>query len=215
MSKKEFKRAIELNPNYPTARHWYYIYLRDMGRFDEALAEIKRAQELDPLSLVINVSLTRAHLLKGDVNTCIEQIKKLIELHPNYAPNHSFLGLAYIKQGRYTEALAEMQKAVKLQRSSDSLANLGYANAISGKQLEANAIIRELEGRYAKREAPGREISAVYAALGKNDQAFAWLEKDFQVRSGDFSTITWHPTLDSLRNDPRYADLLRRMNLSR
>jgi len=150
-SEKEFKRAIELNPNYPTAHHWYYIYLRDMGRFDEALVEIKRAQELDPLSLVISVSLTRAYFLKGDVNSCIEQTKKLIELHPNYAPNHGFLGLAYIKQGHHTEALAEMQKAVELERSSASLANLGYANAISGKYLEANDIIMELQGRYAKR----------------------------------------------------------------
>ena len=184
-----------------------------MGRFDEALVEIKRAQELDPLSLVINVSLTRAYLLKGDVNTCIEQTKKMIELHPNYAPNHGFLGLAYIKQGRYNEALAEMQKAVELERSSSSLAFLGYANAISEKYLEANAIIRELEGRYDMREALGRDIAGVYVALGKNDQAFAWLEKDFQIRSGDLSTITWYPTFDSLRNDPRYADLLRRMNL--
>ncbi len=212
-AEKEFKRAIELNPNYPTARHWYYIYLRDMGRFDEALVEIKRAQELDPLSLVINASLTRAYLLKGDVNSCIEQTKKMIELHPNYAPNHGFLGLAYIKQGRHTEALAEMQKAVELERSSTSLTFLAYANAISGKYLEANAIIMELEGRYAKREALGRDLAAVYAALGKNDQAFAWLEKDFQVRSGDLSSITGLPTFDSLRNDPRYAGLLRRMNL--
>lgn len=160
-----------------------------------------------------NASLTRAYLLKGDVNSSIEQTKKLIELHPNYAPNHGFLGLAYIKQGRHSEALAEMQKAVELERSSTSLAFLGYANAISGKYLEANDLIRELEGRYAKREALGRDISAVYAALRKNDQAFAWLEKDFQVRSGDLSTITWSPMFDSLRNDPRYADLLRRMKL--
>jgi serine/threonine-protein kinase len=212
-AEKEFERAIELNRNYPTARHWYYVYLRDMGRFDEALVEIKRAQELDPLSLVINVSLTRAYLLKGDVNSCIEQTKKLIELYPNYAPNHGYLGLAYIKQGRHTEALAEMQKAVELERSSTSLSLLGYANAISGKYLEANAIIMELEGRYAKREVLGQDLAAVYAALGKNDQAFAWLEKDFQVRSGELSSITCLPTFDSLRNDPRYADLLRRMNL--
>jgi tetratricopeptide (TPR) repeat protein len=177
------------------------------------LAEIKRAQELDPLSLVINVSLTRAHLLTGDINTFIEQTKKLMEFHPNYAPNHSYLGLVYIKQGRFAEGLAETQKAVELERSTLSLSFFGYANAVSGKHSEANALLAELEERYAKHEALGRDVAAVYVGLGKNDQAFAWLEKDFQVRSGELPAFTSVPTFDSLRNDSRYTDLLRRMNM--
>lgn len=212
-AEKEFRRAIELNPNYPTAHHWYYIYLRDTGRYDEALAEIKRAQELDPLSLVINASLSRAYLLKNDVNSFLEQTEKMIELYPNYAPNHSYLGLAYIKQERFTEAVAEARKAVELDRSSTSLSFLGYTYAVSGKEYEANAVLKELKEKYARREALGREVAAVYAGLGKKDQALGWLEKDFQIRSGDLASITWHPTFDSLRGDPRFTDLLRRMNL--
>jgi serine/threonine-protein kinase len=212
-AEKEFKRAIELNPKYPTAHHWYYVYLREMGRYDEALAEIKRAQKLDPMSLVINVSLTRAYLLTGDVNSFIEQTKRIMELHPNYAPNYSYLGLAYVKQGRHAEAIAEARKAVELERSSLNLSLLGYINAVSGKHLEAKAILKELEERHARREALGREVAAVYAGLGKNDPAFAWLERDFNVRSGELAAMTATPMFDSLRKDPRYADLLQRMDL--
>jgi serine/threonine protein kinase/Flp pilus assembly protein TadD len=212
-AEKEFKRAIELNPKYPTARHWYYIYLREVGRYDEALAEIKRAQELDPMSLVINVSLTRAYLLTGDVNSFIEQSKRIMELHPNYAPNYSYLGLAYVKQERHAEAIAEARKAVELERSGLTLSVLGYINAVSGKQSEAKAILKELEERHARRAALGREVAAVYAGLGENDQAFAWLERDLNVRSGELAAMTAMPVYDSLRKDRRYADLLRRMNL--
>lgn len=210
---KEFKRAIELNPKYPTAHHWYYIYLREVGRYDEALAEIKRAQELDPLSLVINVSLTRAYLLTGDVNSFIEQTKRLMELHPNYAPNYSYLGVAYVKQGRYAEAIAEARKAVELERSTLTLSFLGYIYGVAGKHSEAKAIVREMEERHERREALGRDIAAVYAGLGENDLAFAWLERDFNRRSGELAAMTAMPMFDSLRKDRRYADLLRRMNL--
>lgn len=212
-AEKEFKRAIELNPNYPTAHHWYYIYLRDMRRFDEALAEIKRAQELEPLSLVINLSLTRAYLLTGDLDSFIRETQRTMELYPNYASNYSYLGLAYVKQGRYADALAEMRKGVELERSSSSLAFLGYASGISGNHSEANAILKELQKKYDKQEAHGRDLAEVYAGLGKKHKAFEWLERDFQIRSGDLSSINWLPTFDSLRSERRFTDLLQRMGL--
>ncbi len=214
-AEKGYKRAIELNPNYPTAHQWYSIYLRDVGRFDEALTEIKRAQELDPLSLVINENIAEVYLLKGDVNSSIEQCKKVIELDPSFLWGHNDLGMAYLKQGNYTEALAELQRVVEGSgRVGSSLGNLGYALALSGKRSEALAILKELEGKYARQEAVGKDLATVYAGLGEQDQAFAWLEKDFQARSGYLSGIGWAPQFDSLRSDPRYADLMQRMGLT-
>jgi serine/threonine protein kinase/TolB-like protein/Tfp pilus assembly protein PilF len=213
-AEREFKRAIELNPNYPTARHWYSRYLRNVGRFDESLAEIKRAQQLDPLSLVITGNLIYSYLATGDVNAAIEQGRKAIELDANSPIGHLYLGLAYLKQG-HPEALAHLQKAVELSdRASEPLGYLGYANATVGKRPEALAIIQEIKGKYARREALGQYLALVYAGLGEKDQAFAWLEKDFQARSAQLPEIRWLSEFDSLRSDPRYADLLRRMELT-
>ena len=213
-AEEAFKRAIRLNPNYSTAPHWYSLYLLDLGRIDEAMAEIKRAHELDPLSLVIGTTLTYAYIAKGDVNSSIAQCKRVIDLDPNFPRAHEYLGLAYLKQGRHSEAIRELQKAVELSgRERRPLRDLGYGYAISGRRAEALAALKELEGKYEKHEAIGQDLAAVYAGLGEKDQAFAWLEKDFQARSGLLAWIRWTPPFDSLRSDPRYADLLRRMGL--
>jgi serine/threonine protein kinase/tetratricopeptide (TPR) repeat protein len=213
-AEEEFRHAIKLNPNYPTAHHWYSLYLLDVGRNDEAKAEIKRALELDPLSLIIGTSLTYPYLAEGDVNSSIAQCKRVIDLDPNFPRSHEYLALAYLKQGRHSEAIAELQKAVELSgRERWPLRDLGAAYAISGKRAEALAILKELEGKYEKGQAIGQDLAAVYAGLGEKDQAFAWLEKDFQVRSGLLPRIRWTTPFESLRSDPRYADLLRRMGV--
>jgi serine/threonine protein kinase/tetratricopeptide (TPR) repeat protein len=213
-AEKEFKRAISLNPNYPTAHQWYNLYLRNMRRFDEALAEVKRAQELDPLSLVINANIARIYLAKGDVNSAIEQCKKTMELDPNFPIARELLGLGYLKLGRYSEAIAELKKAVDLSgRSKRYLSSLGYCYAILGKRAEALAIIKELEEKNSKGEAVGQALARLYTGLGDKDKAFAWLEKDFQAQTGLLPEIVWDEQFDSLRGDPRYVDLLRRMGL--
>jgi TolB-like protein/Flp pilus assembly protein TadD len=214
-AEEEFKRAITLNPNYPTAHQWYGgDLLRDMGRFDESLAELKRAHELDPLSIVIGQNLAGAYLIQGDLNSSVDQSKRVIDLEPNYPRGHEWLGLAYLKQGRYSEAIVEFQKAVELSGGDRRiLGRLGYGYAISGKRAEALVVLKELEGKYAKHEAIGLDLATVYAGLGDKDQAFAWLEKDFQARSGQLPRIRWESPFESLRSDPRYADLLRRMGL--
>jgi len=210
----EFKRAIELNPNYPTAHHWYSLYLLDAGRVAEAKAEIKRAHELDPLSLIIGTTVTYAYLAEGDATFATAQSKKVVELDPNFPRGHEYLGLAYLEQGRYPEAIAELQKAVELSgRERWPLRDLGYGYAISGKRAEAQAVIKELVGKYEKGHAIGQDLAAVYAGLGDKDQAFAWLEKDFQTRSGLLGWTRWTPAFESLRSDPRFSDLLRRIGL--
>ena len=213
-AEQEFKRAIELDPNYPTAHHWYSLYLRNVGRFDEALREIKRAQELDPLSVVIASNLAMTYLVVGDVNSSIEQSKRIIDLDPNFPRGD--LGVAYLTQGRYSEAIAEFQKAVDLsnRRARRPLRNLGYVCGISGKRTEALAILRELQGKYEQHQALGADVAAVYVGLGEKDQAFVWLDKDFQARSFALPRIRWEPPFDSLRSDARHADLLRRMKLA-
>jgi tetratricopeptide (TPR) repeat protein len=213
-AEEEFKRSIKLNPNYSTAHHWYSIYLLDLGRNDEAMAEIKRAHELDPLSLIIGTTLTYAYFAEGDVNSSIAQCKRVIDLDPNFPRAHEYLGLAYLKQGRHSEAIVELQKAVELTgRERRPLRELGYGYGISGKRAEALAVLKELEGKYEKHEVIGQDLAAVYAGLGEKDQAFAWLEKDFQARSGLLAWSRWTPPFESLRSDPRSADLLRRMGL--
>jgi TolB-like protein/Tfp pilus assembly protein PilF len=213
-AEKEFKRAIELNPNYPTAHQWYSLLLRDEGRFDQSVVEIKRAQELDPLSLIIGQNVAQDYLLlRGDVNSALEQVRRIIELDPSYPRGHEVLGWVYLKQGRNSEAIAELRKAVSSGNDRRPLSSLGYGYAISGRRAEALSVLKELQAKYEQHEALGQDVAAVYAGLGDEDQAFLWLEKDFHDRTGTLSRIRWLLPFESLRSDPRYADLLRRMGL--
>jgi len=213
-AENEYKRAISLNPNYATAHQWFALYLRTRSRFDEAMTEIKRAQELDPLSPLISANAAFAYLLKNDLNSAIEQDKKIVELDPGFWIAHNDMGWAYLKQRRYEEATAEFQKAVDSSgRASLALGNLGHCYGATGKRAEAFALAKEIENRYAKHAAIGFFVATVYAGLGDKDQAFAWLEKDFQQRSGQLPFITWWPNFDSLRGDQRYDNLVRRMGL--
>ena len=215
-AEREYRLSISLNPNYPTAHQWHGEYLLWMGRDNEGESELKRAQELDPLSLVINMWLAERHLDKGDTDTAIKQSNKVLELDRDFPRPHVLLGNVYLRQARCEEGIAEMQKAVELSgRSSGYLRSLGYAYGVCGRRAEALAIIKEQELKYEKKEAHAQDIAAVYSGVGDKDQAFAWLEKDFRSHSTSLSGITVNSSFDPLRNDPRYADLLRRMGLRR
>src|SRR5262249_10866430 len=123
------------------------------------------------------------------------------------------LGFAFLKQGNYSEAIAELRKAVDLSPERYAIAGLGYSYAVSGRRAEAMAIIKELEVKFERHEALGQDLAAVYAGLGDKDQAFEWLEKDFQAHSGLLARTRWYVPYEPLRSDPRYSDLLRRMGL--
>ena len=147
-------------------------------------------------------------------DSAIEQCQRIIELDPSFPEAHNILGFAYLKQRRYEEATAEFQKAVELSgRASFYLSYLGYCYAVTGRRAEALRILKELEEKYARREAIGQYLAGVYAGLGEKDQAFAWLERDFEQRSGQLPNITYRFSFEDLRSDPRYADLVRRMGL--
>jgi TolB-like protein/Tfp pilus assembly protein PilF len=209
---KEFKRAIALDPKYPTASMWYGTFLNVTGKLDEALPQSRRAQQLDPLSAIASVQVCNLQLLKGDLVGAIDGCKKVLELDEKFPRAHDLLGWAYLKQGRAPAAMVELKKAVDLSgRASQELGYLGYGYGKLNRRADAAAILKELEQRYAKRQSPGMFLAAVYAGLGDKDQAFAWLEKDFRERSGTLVYITYFPVYDTLRDDPRYKDLLRRM----
>jgi TolB-like protein/Tfp pilus assembly protein PilF len=211
----EFKHAISLNPNYPTAHHWLSIYYQIRRQFDDELREIELAQGLDPLSPIIGENVSEAYILKNDFDSAIEQSRKALELDPNFAYSHRNIGYAYLGQRRNEAATAEFQKAVELsKRASEDLGALGYCYAITGRRDGALAILKELDERYARRESLGIYLAIVNAGLGDKDQAFAWLEKDFQQRSSVLAYITWWFPLEDLRSDSRYDDLVRRMGLS-
>jgi TolB-like protein/Tfp pilus assembly protein PilF len=212
-SESEFRRAIELSPNYPTAHQWYGLLLRDLGRMDEAKVQIKRAQELDPVSLIIGQVAVQNFLIEGDTSRALQEAKRLVELDPNYPRGLEVLGWIYLKQGRNSEAVATLQKAVAAGGDRRILGSLGYMLAISGRKTEALTLLKEIQSKYERHEALAKDVAGVYAGLGEKDQVFVWLEKDFQARSGPLSRIKWEFPFESVRSDPRFADLLRRMGL--
>lgn len=213
-AEKEFKRAIELNPNYATAYHRYSVMLLFLGRKDESLAMIQRARELDPMSSIIAVTISWVQLTRNDPKASIENLLKLIELDPNFGFAYDNLGLSYLKIGRNAEAVAALEKAAQLtDRYGYVLGDLGYAYAKTGKREQALGVIKELEEKYARKETNGPSVAVVYAGLGDKDKAFEWLEKDFQTRDGYLPNLSVSIPLESLRDDPRFKDLLKRMNL--
>jgi len=214
-AEKEFLRAFELNPNYPTAHHWYSRYLRGIGRTDEAYREIKRAEELDPLSLVIINNVAEMYIDRGDLNSATRECQRMIDLDPNFWAAHQTLSIVLVKQGRYDEALAEAQKSSQLSnRSNASLALLGHVYARLGRRTEADAVIKELEKRYADKSADGRDLAVVYAGFDDKDQAFAWLEKAFADHSVILAFLKLEPLLEPLQSDPRWKNLERRVGIS-
>lgn len=213
-AEREYRKAIELDPKYPTARHWYSRYLRSIGRLDESFKEIKRAEELDPLSLVIINNVAEGYIDRGELDAALKECQRMIDLDPGFWGAHQTMGIVFVKQGRTADALAQAQKSVEVgNRSNASLALLGHVHAKAGRRSEAEAIIKELEDRYANEAADGRDLAVVYAGFDDKDKAFAWLEKAFEYRSFFLSGLRMEPLLEPLHDDPRWDELLRRVGL--
>ena len=176
-----FKRAIELNPNYGPAHQWYGVSLAGAGRLDEAVAELKRAQQVDPQSLTISAVVGWMLYLARDYDKAIEQVKTVLEMDADFALAHRYLGLIYEQKGMYAEAISEFQKAESLSgaRPLDSGA-LAHAYAIAGKRTEARQILKQVTERSSRVYFPAHDIALIYVALGEKELAFDWLEKAFQ-----------------------------------
>ncbi|MBZ5516493.1 MAG: protein kinase [Acidobacteriia bacterium] len=212
---KEFKRAIELNPNYATAHQWYAEYLSLARRHAEAIAEAQRAQQLDPLSPIIRVGLATfgGYLYARRYDEAIRQLRDTVSLFPEFFLAYGSLGEAYVAKGMYQEAIAAYQKARSLSGASPAeVAALGQAYAkggIRGYYLwELQRLREESKHKYVS----GVPFAYLFARLGEKDQAFSYLEKVYQDRSWNINTLQVDPAFDPLRSDPRFQDLLRRMN---
>jgi tetratricopeptide (TPR) repeat protein len=211
---KEFRRAIELNPGYATAHQWYAAHLIVLGRNGEAIEEMRKAESLDPLSLIIGADLADFLVIAHSYDESIRESRKTIEMDPNFALAHNQLGQAYLQKHMPDEAIAELQKAVQLSGSSPTcMANLARAYVASGKRSEAVTLLNDLKKRSNSSYSHASEIAVIYVALGDTDQAMSWLEKGYEERFNP--SVLLRPGFDPLRSDPRFEDLLHRIGLPR
>jgi serine/threonine-protein kinase len=214
---REFKRALELNPHFAGAHQWYGGYLEMLGRREESLAERRQAFELDPLSVSINFELGIAYYYARDYDRAIQQFQKTLELDPNFPLVHWALPAAYEQKGMYDQAIVGFKKGVVLRGGTEwsfSMSGLGHVYGVSGKKAEALAVLDQLKQTSRQEYVPADSIALVYAGLGEKDQAFTWLEKAYDEHAFKMAWLKVDPQWDSLRSDPRFADLVRRVGLS-
>ena len=208
-AEKELKLAIQLNPNYATAHQWYASTLAVMGRPEDLVREARRAQELDPLSPIINAYLGRAYYLSRQYDAAVEQCQKTVKSDPGFPVAHLFLGMAFGQKGRHEEAVSEIQEAVNLSHETPTIvAVLGYAYAEAGKKEDAWRVLRGLSEPVKRKLVPSAAIAVIYAGLGEKDEAFKWLGKAQEEGSLWSTPLKLDPAVDSLRADPRFANLL-------
>jgi len=210
-AEKEFQRAIELNPNYATAHAWYDLTLSATGRLEEAIAQSKRALTLDPVSMIGNWNAGYVFYLARQYDQAIEQERKTLELDPSFVPAYVILGESYVQKSMYREAVEAFEKALAISPgSAEALSGLGKAHALAGRKADAQKVLDRLNELSKQQYVAAWTNADVYTALGEKDKAYQWLEKAYEERS-IFSSKG--PLWDPLRSDPRFADLLRRMNL--
>lgn len=210
---REGKLAVELSPNYPTGVQWYASILLDLGRYDEAAEMMKRAHELDPVSAPISNGLSNAYEVQNNFEAAISNSLRYIEMNPTFPTSYRDLGLYYSKLGRHSEAVANGEKAVALERASYLLGDLGYIYGAAGRRDEALAIASELEARYSKKQSAGRYIAEVYSGLGQYEGAMKWLEKDLQSNNGRLSEVRWTIPFQSMHAYGPFKDLIERMGM--
>ena len=216
-AEKEFKRSIELKPDYATAHQWYAIhYLTATGRLEEAVQEMKKALELEPASLVMNTFMGATLYYAGRYDEAIDQCRRTIEMDPNFAVAHWHLGLAYEQKQVFGAAIEEFQKAVSLSGGSPLMkAALGHAYAKSQKKDEANKILGELNELSKQQYVSPYEVATIYVALGNNEQAFQLLGKAYTEHSFHLVYLNVWPQFKSVSSDSRFQGLVQRVGLSR
>jgi tetratricopeptide (TPR) repeat protein len=216
-AEKEFRRSIELKPDYATAHQWYAIhYLTATGRLEEAVQEMKKALELDPASLVMNTFMGATLYYAGRYDEAIDQCRRTIEMDPNFAVAHWHLGLAYEQKQILDAATEEFKKAISLSGGSPLMrAALGRAYAESQKKHEANEMLNELNELAKRQYVSAYEVAKIYVALGNSEQAFQLLEKAYAEHSFHLANLNVCPQFKSVRSDPRFQDLVQRIGLTR
>jgi TolB-like protein len=212
-AESEFKKALDLNPSYAVAHQWYAEHLAAMGRFDEAIPEAIHAQELDPYSLIINRDLGASLFRARRYDEAIRQLQETLELDPGFAPARTFLAMAYTQLGDHQRALTEYQAAVRLSGAPlGALERLGRGYAVAGQRKEAENTLSQLQRLSQTKYVSGVSIAAIYAGLGNKERALAWLETAFKAHDPGLVGLKQDPSLDPLRSDPRFQEIVRKMN---
>jgi len=209
---EHYRQAMDLDPEYATARQWYALHLCDLGKYDEAVVEMQKAEKLDPLSLVISTDVAHTFLVSGLYQRSIAQCRKVLELDPTFASAHFQIGEAYMKMHMYKGAAEQFKVAMDLSSNNTKfLSNLGHVFGIVGKKDKALAILNQFERRSKQDFLHAASMSSVYTGLGENEKALCSLEKAYQQRF-DPEVLQW-PTFDPLRSDQRFRDLSRRIGV--
>jgi tetratricopeptide (TPR) repeat protein len=208
---KEYKKAINLNPNYATAHQWYGMYFMKLGENEKATRELKRALRFDPRSLIIKADLGLPFYFKRRYAAAVEQYQKILEIDRDFIWARFFLGWAYEKSGKFSEAIAEFEKAKLIDDRPEVSAMIAHTYAVSGRRDEAIAILNSLEGQAKHHYISPYYIALIFAGLDDKEQAFGWLEKASSDRNEWLVWLKVDPRFDSLRSDPRFTSLLRRI----
>ncbi|MBB5343844.1 winged helix-turn-helix domain-containing protein [Tunturibacter empetritectus] len=212
-AERGFRRAIELNPNYATAHQRYSLYLTAMGRRSESLQEMERARSLDPLSVSMNFSLGWRLYMAREYDRALVQLNDAIEMDPSFVLPHIVLGQTYEQMGDYTKAIAELEKtAIMSHRSTPVIAALGHVYAVAGRPAEAHKILEELQSESRTGYVSPFYIALVYAGLKDESRTMEWLERAYADRSNSMVFTDVDPRFDSLRSNPKFQNLLQRMN---
>jgi TolB-like protein/DNA-binding winged helix-turn-helix (wHTH) protein/Flp pilus assembly protein TadD len=210
----EYKLAIKLNPGYATAHLWYAWHLILMGRNSEGLFELRKAESLDPLSLIISADMADALCIAHLFDEAAQQSKKTLQMDPNFAIGHYELGQAFEQKHMHDQAIAEFQKAIEISGHSGVFdSNLAYVYAVLGRKEEAIKIAKDLEAQHDQNPSAEANIALIYVGLGDQDQAMIWLNKGYEARFNP--SILLRPAFDPLRSDAQFKDLLRRIGLPR
>ena len=213
-AEKEFKRSLELNPAYPTANHWHAEYVMTMGRHAEAIAQMKDSQTLDPLSLIINVAIGWAHYMARRYDEALAQLLQTVDLDPNYPVTYWILGLVYRTTGRYDLAITEGEKGAKLSGGSPLVrASLAHSYGKAGRTKEARQILDDLTSAAKCKYVAPHFFAGIHIGLGENNLALDYLEKSYEDHSHWLIYLHIDPTMDDLRSEPRFQDLLKRIGL--
>ena len=214
-AEKSFRRAISINPNLADAHHWYSFYLSTTGRHEEAILEMQEALQLDPLSLIISANMGFTYYVAREYDKAIDQLKKTIDLDPNFAITYQYLGYTYEQKKMYDQALQALRKATTL--APDNLtfyADLARTYAVSGKKQEAERILQYLIGISNERYVSPFDVASIFTGLGDKREALEWLYRAYEVHADTITYLKMDPRFDSLRSDPRFQELLRRIRLA-
>lgn len=216
-AESEFVKALALSPNYAEAHHWYGIFLANLGRHVEARQEAQLAVEREPLSLLMNMTGALNFYLARQYDLAIAQLQRVIEMEPNFPAVHGVLGCVYVQKQMFLQALAEYQTVIELTKGATVVETsvkvlMGQAHARSGKKAEAMQLLEEAN---AAGTASPYSIAGLYAALNNQDKAFESLNKAYEEHDMQLVSLKVDPSLDGLRDDVRFADLVRRVGLSR